>query len=86
MIAATLTNASALPDIAGPLSVEVTLNGQPHTLPTGATVASLVAGLGINPRHVAVELNLEVVPRGRHAEQPLAEGDRLEVVTLVGGG
>lgn len=81
-----MTYAGVLPDIARPLSVEVILNGQPHTLPTGATVASLVAGLGINPRHVAVELNLEVIPRGRHAEQPIVEGDRLEVVTLVGGG
>jgi thiamine biosynthesis protein ThiS len=64
----------------------VVLNGQARTVPAGATVASLVASLGLNPRHVAVELNREVVPRIRHAQQPLADGDCLEVVTLVGGG
>jgi sulfur carrier protein len=42
--------------------------------------------LEILPKHVAVEVNLELVPRARHAEHRLREKDRLEVVTLVGGG
>ena len=46
----------------------------------------LLAELGLPLGHVAVEVNLELVPRARHAEQILAEGDRVEIVTLVGGG
>jgi sulfur carrier protein len=46
----------------------------------------LLAELGVTERHVAVEVNLELVPRGRHAAHELREADRLEVVTLVGGG
>jgi len=42
--------------------------------------------LELDPRRLAVELNLELVPRAEHARQKLAEGDRLEIVTLVGGG
>jgi len=51
-----------------------------------ATVAELLKDLGLEPKHVAVEVNLELVPRARHAEHRLADGDRLEIVTLVGGG
>ncbi len=47
---------------------------------------SLLEELGVKQPHVAVELNLEVVPRAQHAATALREGDRLEVVTLVGGG
>ena len=50
------------------------------------TVAALLAELAVEPRYVAVEVNQELVPRARHRDWPLAEGDRLEVVTLVGGG
>ncbi len=51
-----------------------------------ATVAQLLEELGLDARHVAVEVNLELAPRQRHAHWALAEGDQLEVVTLVGGG
>ena len=66
--------------------IEITVNGEPRQTPTGTTIAALLAELGVEPRQVAVEVNLELVPRGRHAEHALAAGDRLEVVTLVGGG
>jgi sulfur carrier protein len=46
----------------------------------------LLKELQIAVAHVAVEVNLELVPRARHARQQLADGDRVEVVTLVGGG
>jgi sulfur carrier protein len=52
----------------------------------GTTVSALLDELQMDPRHVAVEVNLELVPRGTHDRRSLAEGDRLEVVTLVGGG
>ena len=47
---------------------------------------TLLQTLELDPRTLAVERNLELVPRGQHAATPLAAGDRLEVVTLVGGG
>jgi len=64
----------------------IQVNGQPREIESGATVAKLLAELGVAQPHVAVELNLEVVPRAEHADAVLREGDRLEVVTLVGGG
>ena len=60
--------------------------GQPRELEPGATVATLLETLGLDPRQLAVERNLELVPRTAHAATLLASGDRLEVVTLVGGG
>lgn len=66
----------------------ILLNGTPRPLPGGgpATVAGLLEELGLAGRRVAVELNGEVVPRAEHARRPLAPGDRVEVVTFVGGG
>lgn len=64
----------------------VELNGAQRQIAPGTTVATLLAELGVEPRHVAVELNQAVVPRVRHGEQPLSAGDRIEIVTLVGGG
>jgi thiamine biosynthesis protein ThiS len=66
--------------------MEIVCNGQLRRVREGATVAELLAQLELNPRQVAVEVNLQLVPRARHAERPLAAGDRVEVVTLVGGG
>ena len=79
-------SASCLGPEANPLAVEITFNGEPRRLSDGSTVATLLASLGMTARHVAVELNLEVVPRRLHAETTLAPGDRVEVVSLVGGG
>jgi sulfur carrier protein len=62
------------------------INGQPREIRAGSTVAALLGELGVTQPHVAVELNLEVVPRAQHPETLLREGDRVEVVTLVGGG
>jgi sulfur carrier protein len=66
--------------------VKLIVNGQTHPLADGATVAALLAELGLAGKPVAVEVNLELVPAARHAEHRLADGDRLEIVTLVGGG
>jgi thiamine biosynthesis protein ThiS len=66
--------------------VNVIVNGQPRQLREGTTVAELLAELELPRRGIAVEINAAIVPRIRHAEQTLRDGDRLEVVTLVGGG
>jgi len=72
--------------MSSPSLLEVHVNGRPRALPRGQTVADLVASLGLRPEAVAVEVNRELVPRARHAERVLADGDRVELVTLVGGG
>ncbi|MEM8711051.1 MAG: sulfur carrier protein ThiS [Planctomycetota bacterium] len=62
------------------------VNGEEMRLPLGSTVADLVAARGLTPREVAVERNREIVPRAEHGAVALKSGDRLEIVTLVGGG
>jgi thiamine biosynthesis protein ThiS len=67
-------------------SIEVFVNGQPHTLARGASVQDLVVALGLDPAQVAVERNGEIVPRRSRSEVLLCAGDRCELVTFVGGG
>jgi sulfur carrier protein len=50
------------------------------------TIAALVGALGLDARKVAVERNLEIVPRSTYADTALADGDRIEIVTFIGGG
>jgi len=66
--------------------VKILVNGEPRDVAAGTTIAQLLETLRLDPRTLAVELNLDVIPRGRHAECLLHDGDRLEIVTLVGGG
>lgn len=66
--------------------ITICVNGQPREAPEGATVAALLAEAGLAGKPVAVEVNRNLVPARRHAEQTLAEGDQVEIVTLVGGG
>jgi sulfur carrier protein len=66
--------------------VTIVVNGQPREVADGTTVADLIATLKLGDRAVAVEVNLELVPRAKHIAHRLVEGDRLEIVTLVGGG
>ena len=66
--------------------MEIIVNGDPRPTADGLTVAALLEELGLANRLVAVEVNLELVPKPRHAEHRLAAGDRVEIVTLVGGG
>jgi sulfur carrier protein len=66
--------------------IHITVNGQPETLPDGSSVLSLLEQRGLAGKRLAVERNGEIVPRTRHAETLLAEGDMLEIVSAVGGG
>jgi sulfur carrier protein len=66
--------------------MQVTINGQSRDLADGVTIAQLLDQLQLGGKPVAVEVNLDLVPRQRHGEHRLAAGDRLEIVTLVGGG
>ena len=65
--------------------MRIQVNGELRQV-TAATVLALVEELGLDVRKVAVERNLEIVPRSLHAETRIAEGDRIEVVQFVGGG
>jgi thiamine biosynthesis protein ThiS len=64
----------------------LTVNGEPRRVAAGSTIADLVAGLGLDPKKVAVERNREIAPRSTLAHVPLADGDELEIVHFVGGG
>jgi sulfur carrier protein len=66
--------------------IELVVNGEPRRVADGTTIAALVVELGLGDRPVAVERNREVVPRANHATTTVAAGDRIEIVTFVGGG
>ena len=66
--------------------MRIQLNGEEQTFEDVATVAALVAALELDPRKVAVERNLEIVPRSTYAHTPVMDGDRIEIVTFIGGG
>jgi len=66
--------------------MELTVNGELREVAEGVTVAGLLAELRLAKQYVAVEVNREVIARARHAECRLKAGDRVEIVTLVGGG
>jgi len=68
----------------GTLSISV--NGQHRRVPAGMTIAELAAELGLVPEKVAVERNLEIVPRSTLADVEVRDGDDFEIVTFVGGG
>jgi sulfur carrier protein len=66
--------------------VNIFYNGQPLPTRDQITVAELVEQLELPVRQIAVEVNCELAPREQYAQQRLHEGDRVEVVTLAGGG
>ncbi|MCA4920331.1 MAG: sulfur carrier protein ThiS [Roseomonas sp.] len=67
-------------------AIAISVNGETRQMPQGATVAALLAAIGLDTRKVAVERNEEIVPRSTYATIALAEGDRLEIVHFIGGG
>ena len=66
--------------------IELSINGERRSLQTPVTVAQLLEHQGLAGKRVAVERNGEIVPRSRHSDTQLAQGDRLEIVVAVGGG
>jgi thiamine biosynthesis protein ThiS len=67
-------------------TIRVTVNGEDREISAAATVADLLAAIGLDTRKVAVERNLEIVPRSTYAATALAAGDQLEIVHFIGGG
>jgi sulfur carrier protein len=68
----------------GTLHIEV--NGEPRTARAGMTVAGLLEELNVQPDRVAVELNLQILDRQEFAQRGLNEGDRVEIISFIGGG
>ena len=66
--------------------MRLTVNGETREAPDSATLADLLASLGIDARRVAVERNREIAPKSLWAEIALKDGDQLEIVQFVGGG
>jgi sulfur carrier protein len=66
--------------------IRIVVNGQSLTVPCGSTVSDVLQQQGVRTDLVAVEVNLEIVPKRTHSQTVLSEGDQIEVVTLVGGG
>ncbi len=66
--------------------ISVRVNGEKQELSSGTTMSELLESLHINNRYCAVECNRDLVPREQHATTTLADGDQIEIVTLVGGG
>jgi len=66
--------------------MQITVNGETRDVADGLSVADLLETLGVPRQATAVEVNRDLVPRSRHADHTLADGDTVEIVTLVGGG
>ncbi|MEJ2818701.1 MULTISPECIES: sulfur carrier protein ThiS [unclassified Caulobacter] len=66
--------------------MKLLLNGEERDIADIVSIADLVATLGLDARKVAVERNLEIAPRSTYGDTILADGDRIEIVTFIGGG
>lgn len=66
--------------------IAIKVNGEQRRVPAGLSVAGMLGELGFDPRKVAVERNLEIVPREILDEMPVEDGDAFEIVHFVGGG
>jgi thiazole synthase len=67
-------------------TLSITVNGESRRVTKGITIADLALELGLEPTKVAVERNLEIVPRSTLADTKIEDGDDFEIVTFVGGG
>ena len=67
-------------------SIAIHVNGGLRRVTVGVTIADMLGELGLDPRKVAVERNLEIVPRSTFGEVRVEEGDKYEIVHFVGGG
>lgn len=68
------------------MKITLSINGEAREVPADATIASLIADLGLVGRRLAVEVNGDVVPRSAHATTRFTAGDRVEIVHAIGGG
>ncbi len=67
-------------------AIKIVVNGESHDVPAGLGVPGLLAHLGLPAARVAIERNLEILPRAQWVSTEVQAGDRFEIVHLVGGG
>ncbi len=67
-------------------SLSIRVNGEHRRVPGAMTIAEMVGSLGLDPQRVAVERNLEIIPRSTFGERCVEDGDDYEIVHFVGGG
>ena len=65
--------------------MQIHLNGEAYSLDRVLSLADLVEILGLTGKRLAIELNLDIVPRSQHTETLLSDGDRVEIVHAIGG-
>jgi thiamine biosynthesis protein ThiS len=68
------------------MGLRVTVNGEERQFETAMSIDKLLDELGLEPQKIAVERNLEIVPRSQYQDITVADGDRLEIVQFIGGG
>lgn len=66
--------------------MQIQLNGEAHPLDSSISLTELVERLGLTGKRLAIELNLDIVPRSQYADTRLSDGDRVEIVHAIGGG
>ena len=66
--------------------MNIILNGKPHSLAAACTISELIAQLGLSEKRLAVEVNLDIIPRSEHEAHTLQDNDKVEVVHAIGGG
>jgi len=66
--------------------MEINVNGEPRQVAETCSVAQLIEEMGLTGRRLAVEVNLDIVPRSSHASHQLQAGDKVEIVHAIGGG
>jgi len=66
--------------------MRITINGEEQEITGGLTVAGLLLELKIRPEGTAVEIDREIIPRARHGQRVVKEGERIEIIRMVGGG
>lgn len=68
------------------VGMEIQVNGESRRVPAGTSIAALLDDLSLTGRRIAVEVNQDIVPRSRHDEYRLDDGDRVEIIHAIGGG
>jgi len=66
--------------------LSITLNGEPHKLPAGSTLADLVDRLMLAQKRFAIEVNENIIPRNEHTSYLIQNNDQIEIVEAIGGG
>lgn len=66
--------------------MNIILNGKPHSVTVPCTISELIEQLGLSEKRLAVEVNLDIIPRSEHKNHTLQDNDKVEVVHAIGGG